>query len=71
MTEERHSAESSGTKTSSFVIRHSSFRRYWSVYVALWRNSIIREMSFKANFLLWIVVEMLWFGLQLSFISVI
>ena len=59
------------TKGSSSVIRHSSFRRYWTIYVALWRNSIIREMSFKANFLLWIVVEMLWFGLQLSFISVI
>ena len=49
----------------------NSPRRYWTIYVALWRNSIIREMSFKANFLLWIVVEMLWFGLQLSFISVI
>ena len=28
-------------------------------------------MSFKSNFLLWIVVELLWFGLQLSFIGVI
>src|ERR1017187_1427944 len=28
-------------------------------------------MSFKSNFLLWLVVEFLWFGLQLSFISVI
>src|SRR5690242_15673242 len=28
-------------------------------------------MSFKANFLLWIVVEMLWFALQLGFIAVI
>ncbi len=51
--------------------RPSTLGRYWTIYVALWRNSIIREMSFKANFLLWIVVEMLWFGLQLSFISVI
>ena len=48
-----------------------SLRRYWTVYVALWRNSIIREMSFKTNFLLWIVVELLWFALQLSFIAVI
>src|SRR5438477_9213267 len=24
------------------------------------RNSLIREMSFKANFLLWMVVEVLW-----------
>jgi ABC-2 type transport system permease protein len=28
-------------------------------------------MSFKGNFILWIVVEILWFGLQLSFVSVI
>ncbi len=45
--------------------------RYFSVYAALWKNSVAREMSFKSNFLLWIVVELLWFGLQLSFISVL
>jgi viologen exporter family transport system permease protein len=45
--------------------------RYSSVYAALWKNSVTREMSFKSNFLLWIVVELLWFGLQLSFISVL
>jgi ABC-2 type transport system permease protein len=37
----------------------------------MWRNSVVREMGFKTNFLLWIVVELLWFGLQLSFFSVI
>src|SRR5204863_8456614 len=46
-------------------------RRYAALYAMLWRNSIVREMGFKANFLLWIVVEMLWFGLQLAFFSVI
>jgi ABC-2 type transport system permease protein len=45
--------------------------RYLSVYAALWKNSVAREMSFKSNFLLWILVELLWFGLQLSFISVL
>jgi ABC-2 type transport system permease protein len=45
--------------------------RYFRVYAALWRNSITREMSFKANFLMWIVVESLWFALQLSFIGVL
>jgi ABC-2 type transport system permease protein len=45
--------------------------RYLSVYAALWKNSVSRELSFKSNFLLWIVVELLWFGLQLSFISVL
>ena len=46
-------------------------RRYAALYVALWRNSVVREMSFKGNFLLWILVETLWFGLQLSFVAVI
>ena len=46
-------------------------RRHAAIYLALWRNSVVREMSFKSNFLLWIVVEFLWFGLQLGFIGVI
>ena len=46
-------------------------RRYLTIYAALWKHSIVREMGFKANFLLWIVVEMLWFALQLSFMFVI
>lgn len=37
----------------------------------MWRNSLVREMGFKANFLLWILVELLWFALQLSFFSVL
>src|SRR5258708_20110181 len=47
------------------------FKRYLSIYTALWRNSVVREMGFKTNFLLWIVVELLWFALQLCFIVVI
>lgn len=47
------------------------FSRYWRIYTALWKNSVTREMTFKSNFLLWIVVELLWFGLQLCFISVL
>src|SRR2546427_405296 len=46
-------------------------RRYLKIYGALWENSVVREMGFKTNFLLWIVVEMLWFALQLSFFAVI
>jgi ABC-2 type transport system permease protein len=46
-------------------------KRYLTIYAALWKNSIVREMSFKTNFLLWIVVELLWFALQLCFIGVI
>jgi ABC-2 type transport system permease protein len=49
----------------------NKIKRYLTIYAALWRNSVVREMGFKSNFILWIVVEMLWFALQLSFISVI
>ena len=49
----------------------SRIARYFGIYAALWRTSITREMSFKGNFLLWIIVELLWFGLQLSFVSVV
>ena len=45
----------------------STLVRYLAIYAALWKNSVTREMSFKGNFLLWIVVELLWFGLQLCF----
>ncbi|MEI6560621.1 MAG: ABC-2 family transporter protein [Verrucomicrobiota bacterium] len=46
-------------------------RRYFAIYAIMFRNSLIREMSFKANFLLWIVVELLWFLGQIVFIEVI
>src|SRR2546427_11697663 len=49
----------------------ATIKRYFSIYTALWKNSVTREMIFKTNFLLWIVVEVLWFGLQLSFIGVL
>jgi ABC-2 type transport system permease protein len=45
--------------------------RYLQLYLTLWRNSVTREMSFKGNFILWIIVELLWFGLQLCFVAVI
>jgi ABC-2 type transport system permease protein len=56
------------TKSTSLA---GKIRRHAAIYAALWRNSVVREMSFKSNFILWIVVELLWFGLQLSFIGVI
>ncbi len=48
-----------------------TLRRYLSIYASLWRNSVAREMGFKSNFILWIVVELLWFALQLAFVAVI
>src|ERR1700758_16089 len=46
-------------------------RRYIEIYSIMMRNSLIREMSFKANFLLWMVVEVLWFCGQIVFFSII
>jgi ABC-2 type transport system permease protein len=48
-----------------------TLKRYLSIYAALWKNSVTRELIFKSNFLLWIFVEVLWFGLQLCFIGVL
>src|SRR5881275_3609692 len=46
-------------------------RRYIEIYSIMLRNSLIRDMSFKANFLLWMVVEILWFCGQIVFFSII
>jgi len=64
-----NSSESSGSAPSQTAL--SPLRRYAEIYWALWRNSVVREMGFKANFILWILVELLWFLLQMTFISVI
>ena len=49
----------------------TQLKRYSAIYAALWKNSVTRELMFKGNFLLWIVVETLWFALQFSFIGVL
>src|SRR6476660_2380944 len=46
-------------------------RRYIDIYSIMLRNSLIRELSFKANFLLWMLVEVLWFCGQIVFFSII
>ena len=46
-------------------------RRYIQIYSIMLRNSLIRELSFKANFLLWMIVEILWFCGQIVFFSII
>src|SRR6266705_1406179 len=53
------------------IMALATIKRYLSIYAALWKNSVTREMIFKSNFLLWIFVELLWFGLQLSLIGVL
>jgi ABC-2 type transport system permease protein len=46
-------------------------RRYFEIYRIMMRNSVIREMNFKANFVLWMAVELLWFLGQIVFIEVL
>ena len=65
------SPEQTGQGTLALGARPSTLVRYAGVYGALWRTSVTREMSFKSNFILWIVVELLWFALQLCFIGVL
>lgn len=57
-----------GTSTGAYP---SGFGRYLGIYAAFWRNSLVREMGFKLNFILWIFVELLWFALQLAFMAVV
>ena len=45
--------------------------RYLEIYWIMLRNSLIREMNFKANFILWMAVELLWFLGQILFIEVL
>ena len=49
----------------------STLERYFQIYRIMFRNSLIREMSFKANFLLWLLVELLWFLGQIIFVEVL
>jgi ABC-2 type transport system permease protein len=49
----------------------SNVSHYLAIYAALWKNSVTRETMFKTNFLMWIVVESLWFALQICFIAVL
>src|ERR1700694_1677557 len=46
-------------------------RRYLEIWGIMLRNSLIRELSFKANFILWMIVEVLWFCGQIVFFSII
>ena len=42
---------------------------YLRIWLAQIRYATVREMMFKSNFILWIIVELCWFGLHLSFIQ--
>ncbi len=46
-------------------------RRYLEIWGIMLRNSLIRELSFKVNFILWLIVELLWFCGQIVFFGII
>jgi ABC-2 type transport system permease protein len=46
-------------------------KRYFLIWAAQLRYSITKDMLFKGNFLLWTVVELVWFLLQLAFVQVL
>ena len=43
--------------------------RYAGIWLAQIRYTIMRELMFKANFVLWVIVDLCWFGLNLCFIQ--
>src|SRR5271156_1616471 len=43
--------------------------RYVRIWLAQIRYTVMRELMFKSNFILWIIVDLAWFGLHLSFIQ--
>ncbi len=43
--------------------------QYSAVWLAQIRYTIVRELMFKWNFILWVIVDLSWFGLHLSFIQ--
>lgn len=45
--------------------------RYTRLFAAIVRYNIMRELMFKGNFILWIFVDLAWFGIQISLIQVI
>src|SRR3954449_13384343 len=48
-----------------------AMRRYLEIWGIMLRNSLIRELSFKINFILWLIVEVLWFCGQIVFFGII
>ena len=47
----------------------SEVARYAAVWLAQIRYSMVRERMFKVTFLLWIVVDLCWFALNLCFVQ--
>ena len=48
-----------------------TFKRLSEIWVAEWRYSVSRDLQFRGNFILWMLVEVCWFVLQLAFVQVL
>lgn len=44
---------------------------YFRVYATFFRNAVVREMMFRANFLIEVLTQMFWFAAQLALYSII
>ena len=53
----------------SYIREMNAVARYAWIWLAQIRYSAVREMMFKWNFILWIIVDLSWFGLNLCFIQ--
>jgi ABC-2 type transport system permease protein len=47
----------------------TALTRYAGIWLAQIRYSTVREMMFKWNFILWIIVDLSWFALNLCFVQ--
>ena len=46
-------------------------RRYTRVFLSFARNCLVRDMTFRTNFVIKVVTDLLWLGLLLIFFGVI
>lgn len=44
---------------------------YWRVFLTFFRNSLIREMTFRGNFLIQVITRLFWFAAQIALFRII
>ena len=55
----------------NFPERSTKRSSYWRVWLTFARNSLVREMSFRANFLITLATRLLWFCSMMIFFKVV
>ena len=55
----------------NFLERSTKRPSYWRVWLTFARNSLVREMSFRANFLITLATRLLWFCSMMIFFKVV